>query len=69
MIPGNWQTVLCVTLLAFIAIGAAFVRPKKRGATRVKRSPHVVDYSAARAKAIAWLGDAYLLAHPINRRR
>jgi hypothetical protein len=28
----------------------------------------VVDYSAARAKAIEWLGDRYLLAKPINRR-
>lgn len=27
----------------------------------------VVDYSAARAKAIEWLGDRYLLARPINR--
>ena len=27
----------------------------------------VVDYSAARAKAIEWLGDRYLLAKPINR--
>lgn len=27
----------------------------------------VVDYSLARAKAIAWLGDRYLLAKPINR--
>lgn len=27
----------------------------------------VVDYSVARAKAIAWLGDRYLLAKPINR--
>lgn len=27
----------------------------------------VVDYSVARAKAIAWLGDRYLLARPINR--
>lgn len=27
----------------------------------------VVDYSAARAKAIAWLGDRYLLAKPVNR--
>jgi hypothetical protein len=27
----------------------------------------VVDYSAARAKAIEWLGDRYLLAIPINR--
>ncbi len=28
----------------------------------------VVDYSAARAKAIEWLGDRYLLARPIKRR-
>jgi hypothetical protein len=27
----------------------------------------VVDYSAARAKAIEWLGDRYLLAKPVNR--
>jgi len=27
-----------------------------------------VDYSAARARAIRWLGDRYLLARPINRR-
>ena len=30
--------------------------------------PHVVDYSAARAKAIEWLGDRYLLAKPVNRK-
>lgn len=28
----------------------------------------VVDYSAARAHAIRWLGDRYLLARPINAR-
>jgi len=27
-----------------------------------------VDYSAARAQAIRWLGDRYLLAKPINRK-
>jgi hypothetical protein len=27
----------------------------------------IVDYSAARAKAIEWLGDRYLLARPVNR--
>jgi hypothetical protein len=26
----------------------------------------VVDYGAARARAIKWLGDRYLLAKPIN---
>jgi hypothetical protein len=29
-------------------------------------SSWVVDYSAARARAIRWLGDRYLLARPIN---
>lgn len=28
----------------------------------------VVDYSQARARAIAWLGDRYLLARPVPRR-
>ena len=32
-----------------------------------RQPPHVVDYSAARARAIEWLGDRYLLARPINR--
>jgi hypothetical protein len=34
------------------------------------RSPRaqwpVIDYSAARARAIEWLGDRYLLAKPVN---
>jgi hypothetical protein len=29
-------------------------------------SAWIVDYSAARAHAIRWLGDRYLLARPIN---
>jgi len=29
----------------------------------------VVDYSAARAHAIRWLGDRYLLAKPITRKQ
>jgi hypothetical protein len=29
----------------------------------------VADYDAARAQAIRWLGDRYLLAKPINRRQ
>jgi hypothetical protein len=40
------------------------------GSTRADRptSPQwVVDYDVARAQAIRWLGDRYLLAHPINR--
>ena len=33
-----------------------------------RAQPQVVDYSAATAKAIQWLGDRYLLAKPINRK-
>lgn len=35
---------------------------------RITAWPHAqeVDYSAARAQAIKWLGDRYLLARPIN---
>jgi hypothetical protein len=33
-----------------------------------KADAWVVDYDAARARAIRWLGDRYLLAKPINRR-
>jgi hypothetical protein len=29
----------------------------------------IVDYSVARAHAIRWLGDRYLLARPINRKQ
>lgn len=40
-----------------------------RQSANAAQSPSwVVDYSAARAKAIEWLGDRYLLAKPINRR-
>lgn len=31
-----------------------------------KAEAWVVDYSAARLRAIRWLGDRYLLAKPIN---
>jgi len=44
------------------------VRLRTRKPASAETTPHVVDYSAARAKAIAWLGDRYLLAKPINRR-
>jgi hypothetical protein len=33
------------------------------------RQALLVDYSAARARAIRWLGDRYLLAKPINASR
>ena len=39
-----------------------------RQTANTDRAPKwLVDYSAARAKAIEWLGDRYLLAKPINR--
>jgi hypothetical protein len=38
----------------------------KRISSRERAQSWVVDYSAARARAIAWLGDRYLLAKPVN---
>ncbi len=38
----------------------------KRIASNERAQTWVVDYSAARARAIGWLGDRYLLARPIN---
>lgn len=67
MIPGSWPHAALVTLLLLIAAGSLTLRPKKRGASRVKPVYRTVDYSAAREKAIEWLGDRYLLARPINR--
>lgn len=45
----------------------AALRSKIRPPRSPPRSPEIVDYSEARAKAIAWLGDRYLLAQPVNR--
>jgi hypothetical protein len=39
------------------------MKPRTRGE---EVESWVVDYSAARARAIKWLGDRYLLARPIN---
>ena len=41
MIPGSWQQVLIVTLLAFIAVCAVIVWPKKRGASRLRKLRNV----------------------------
>ena len=38
----------------------------KRTAINERTQGWVVDYSSARARAIKWLGDRYLLARPIN---
>ena len=41
----------------------------KRMASTERAQTWVVDYSAARARAIEWLGDRYLLARPVNASR
>lgn len=41
VIPGDWKHALIVTLFAFIALSAAFMRPKKRGASRLKKLRNV----------------------------
>lgn len=41
MIPGSWSQVALVTLLAFITVGAVIVRPKKRGASRLRKLRNV----------------------------
>jgi len=38
----------------------------KRISSRERAQTWVVDYSAARARAIEWLGERYLLAKPVN---
>jgi hypothetical protein len=38
----------------------------KRVFSSEKAQSWVVDYGAARARAIEWLGDRYLLAKPVN---
>ena len=38
----------------------------KRNSDGERERAWVVDYSAARERAIKWLGDRYLLARPIN---
>ena len=40
----------------------------KRIAGNERAQTWIVDYSAARARAISWLGDRYLLAKPVNAR-
>jgi hypothetical protein len=40
----------------------------RRTSTDERMSAWVVDYSEARARAITWLGDRYLLAKPVRRR-
>jgi hypothetical protein len=38
----------------------------KQTPVNARAQPPIVDYSAARERAIKWLGDRYLLAKPIN---
>jgi hypothetical protein len=50
------------TMLA-TALEGSIVKPKNYDESA---RAWVVDYSEARARAIKWLGDRYLLAKPIN---
>jgi hypothetical protein len=42
------------------------VKVLKRISSSERAQSWVVDYSAARARALEWLGDRYLLAKPVN---
>src|SRR5579872_4635159 len=47
---------------------SAMMRDEKSAQERRARvDTWIADYDAARARAIRWLGDRYLLARPINR--
>ena len=59
---------VAVPIIASLSQKYRRVRLRTRKPASAETTPRVVDYSAARAKAIAWLGDRYLLAKPINRR-
>lgn len=66
----SWPHAALIALAVLIPIGfigcVIALRPRPMATRRV--TP-VVDYSAATAKAIEWLGSRYLLATPINRLR
>lgn len=74
----TWWIHLSFSQGAIVIIGAVVIlgslwcpralRPRPQATPVRRRVPYVVDYSAARAKAIEWLGDDYLLAKPVNRR-
>lgn len=64
----SWSYATLIVLAVLVLIGsiacAVALRPRPMATRRV--TP-VVDYSAARDRAVAWLGSRYLLARPINR--
>ena len=68
----SWPYALLVLLLVAVVIGFIWLwratRPRPQATPVRRRAPHVVDYSAATQKQIAWLGDRYLCAKPVNRR-
>ena len=50
----------------YAQVGMLGMAAVKRTITGERARSWVVDYSAARARAIEWLGERYLLAKPIN---
>ncbi len=78
VVPGGTLILLSVWVFRHRSWLAGHGRgdPKKSGVKRTggqkasgkrQADTSVVDYGAARAQAIRWLGDRYLLAKPINR--
>lgn len=65
-----------VLLTILLLIGAVIcwfapVRPDRQrpGAIRERQDSYTVDYSREYQNKVVWLGERYLLAKPINRRR
>lgn len=64
----SWSQAALVLLAVLLIVGSLWcliVRPRP---ARERRYWPLVDYAVARERQIAWLGERYLLAKPINRR-
>lgn len=65
----SWSHAALVLLAVLLIVGSLWclivARPRP---ARERRYWPLVDYAAARERQIAWLGERYLLAKPINRR-
>jgi hypothetical protein len=72
----TWQHILEIYCAVWILIIAGVLASPgiRASAARRRRRNRIIrvaerDYSAARQKALQQLGDKYLLANPLNRRR
>ena len=63
VVPGG----TLIALSAWVIRHRAKRTSEQTTAEKPQADTHEVDYGAARARAIRWLGDRYLLAKPINR--